>query len=79
LTLSYFYYQADDYIDNSLAGVPYGAGGREHSVTANLTRKISEKIRVSLKYGYFRYIDAPSGDNADYGVNLVYASMRYRF
>jgi hypothetical protein len=79
LNVSYFYYQADDYCNNSLAGVPYGAGGQEHSITATLTRRISDRIRVSLKYGYFRYCDQASGGNADYGVNLVYANLRYRF
>jgi hypothetical protein len=79
LSVSYFYYQADDYYNNSLEGVPYGAGGREHSVTATLTRRISDRIRLSLKYGYFRYLDAATGGSADYGVNLVYATLRYRF
>lgn len=77
--VSYFYYQADDYSDNSPAGVPYGAGGQEHSITATLTRRISERVRVSLKYGYFRYLDSPSGGSGDYGVNLIYATLRYRF
>jgi hypothetical protein len=79
LSVSYFYYQADDYYDNSLEGVPYGAGGHEHSITATLTRRISDRIRFSLKYGYFRYFDAATGGNADYGVNLLYATLRYRF
>jgi hypothetical protein len=79
LNLSYFYYQADDYCDNSLAGVPYGAGGHEHAVTATLTRRLNQRLRVSLKYGYFLYADQTSGANANYGVNLLYASLRYRF
>jgi hypothetical protein len=79
LNVSYVYYQADDYTDNSPAGVPYGAGGREHSITATLTRRITERIRLSLKYGYFRYFDEASGGSADFGVNLVYATVRYRF
>jgi hypothetical protein len=79
LNVSYVYYQADDYTDNSPAGVPYGAGGQEHSVTVTLTRRISERVRLSLKYGYFRYIDEATGGNADFGANLVYATLRYRF
>jgi hypothetical protein len=79
LNVSYVYYQADDYIDNSPAGVPYGAGGQEHSVTVTLTRRISERLRLSLKYGYFRYLDEATGGNADFGANLVYATLRYRF
>ena len=34
LRVSYVYYKADDYQDNSASGVPYGAGGEEHSITA---------------------------------------------
>jgi hypothetical protein len=79
LNLSYVYYQADDYVDNSPAGASYGAGGHEHCVTLTLTRRISERIRVSLKYGYFRYLDQATGGNADFGANLVYATLRYRF
>lgn len=79
LNISYVYYQADDYSDNSPAGVPYGAGGQEHSVTATLTRRINERLRLSLKYGYFRYLDEASGGNGDFGANLIYATLRYRF
>ncbi len=79
LSVSYFYYRADDYVDNSFAGVPYGAGGQEHSVTATLTRRMSERVRLSLKYGYFRYMDSAFGGNADFGAHLIYASLRYRF
>ena len=32
-----------------------------------------------MKYGYFRYFDEASGGSADFGVNLVYATVRYRF
>lgn len=79
LNLSYFYYQADDYVDNSPEGVPYGAGSQEHSITATLTRRLSERVRLSLKYGYFRFMDATSGGNAAFGVNLIYATIRFRF
>jgi hypothetical protein len=79
LNVSYVYYQAEDYTDNFPAGVPYGAGGQEHSITATLTRRISERVRVSLKYGYFRYLDTAAGGNADFGASLVYATLRYRF
>lgn len=79
LNVSYVYYQADDYSDNAPDGVPYGAGGQEHSVTATLTRRINERLRLSLKYGYFRYLDEATGGNADFGANLIYATLRYRF
>lgn len=79
LNLSYVYYHAEDYSDNAPSGVPYGAGGQEHSVTLTLTRRISEKIRLSLKYGYYRYLDNATGGNGDFGASMVYATLRYRF
>jgi hypothetical protein len=79
LNLSYVFYHAADYVDNSPEGVPYGAGGEEHSVTATLTRRLSERIRVSLKAGYFRYLDEATGGNANFGATLIYATLRYRF
>ena len=79
LKLTYFYYRAADYRDNSSAGVSYGAGGEEQSVTANLVRRINKNIRVSLKYGFFQGRDALYGGNANYTGQLVYTSLQYRF
>jgi hypothetical protein len=78
LNLSYLYYVSGDYVNNSPLGVPYGADSGEQAVTATLTRRISKNIRLSVKYGYFRYHDAAFG-NQDFGANLIYASLRYRF
>ena len=79
LNLGYFYYRADDYEDNSAAGVPLGSGAEEHGITAMVTRRLSDHIRVSLKYGYFRYEDKLYGGNNDSEAHLVYATMQYRF
>jgi len=79
LNVGYFYYQANDYTDNSQFGVPYGAGAQEQGVTATITRRITKNLRLSLKYGYFHYNDVTFGGNEDYHANLVYSSLRYRF
>lgn len=79
LSLDYFYYRADDYNNNSAAGVPYGAGAEEHGLTASLVRRISKHLRWSLKYGYYRYRDDLSGGMNNYDAQLVYSSMQYRF
>jgi hypothetical protein len=79
LNLGYFYYRADDYEDNSAAGVPLGSGAEEHGITAMVTRRLSDHIRVSLKYGYFRYEDELYGGNNDSEAHRVYATMQYRF
>jgi len=79
LNLGYFYYQADNYEDNSNFGVPLGAGGHENGVTATLVRRLSKNVRVSLKYGYYAYKDDTFGGNRDYTANVIYTTLRYRF
>jgi hypothetical protein len=79
LKLSYFVYEANDYVNNAPAGVPYGAGAQEQAVTATLTRRISKNIRLLLRYGFFHYTDELYGGNRDFDTQLVYSSLQYRF
>lgn len=79
LKVSYVYYLSDNYVNNSLAGVPYGAGAEEHGITSTLTRRISKNLLLSLKYGYFHYNDVTFGGNQNYDAHLIYSSLRYRF
>ena len=79
LKVGFFYYRANDYTDNSTVGVPYGAGAEQYGVTATLTRRISDHLRWSLKYGFSQYNDGAFGGNQDYTAHLVYTSLQYRF
>ena len=79
LKVSFFYYQAGDYQNNSLEGVPYGSGAQNYAVTATLTRRITKNMRVALKYGYSHYTDQTYGGHQDFDSQLVYASLQYRF
>jgi hypothetical protein len=79
LNLGFFYYQADNYSNNSTVGLPLGAGADEQSVTATLTRRISRNLRVNLKYAYSHYNDRASGGNNNYNAQMVYSSLQYRF
>lgn len=79
LNVGYSYYRADNFKDNSSVGVPYGAGAKEHGVTATLTRRLTQNLRLTLKYGYFDYEDESSGGNNDYQAHYVSSSLQYRF
>jgi hypothetical protein len=79
LKLSFFYYRADDYTDNSTVGVPYGAGAEEYGVTATLARRITDHIRVTLKYGFSQYNDSAFGGHQDFCAHFLYSSLQYRF
>ena len=79
LKLSFFYFLADDYQNNSLDGVPYGSGEETYAITAALTRQITKNIRWSLKYGYSHSDNDTYGGHQNYEAHLVYTSLQYRF
>lgn len=79
LNLGYFYYQADNYRDNSSVAVPYGAGAEEHGITATLVRRLTKNLRLTLKYGYFHYDDVTSGGNKNYQAHMLFSGLQYRF
>jgi hypothetical protein len=77
--VAYFYYRADDFQDNATLGLPLGAGGEEHAVTATLIRRISQHVRLTLRYGFYHYTDQLYGGNRDFDTHMVYSSLQYRF
>jgi hypothetical protein len=80
LQANYFYFSAfDDFTDNSPSGVPYGTDAKEHAITAGITRRLRENIRLGLKYGFFQYRDAAAGGHNDYDSHMVYSSLQIRF
>jgi hypothetical protein len=79
LNLSYFYYESDSYKDNSFAGLPLGAESTEHGVTASIVRRLTENLRLKVKYGYFRYDDVTFGRNRNYEAHALFSTIQYRF
>ena len=79
LKVGFFYYRADDYTPNTSTGVSYDSGAEEYGVTATLVRRITDHLRVSLKYGFSQYSDASFGGHQDFNSHLVYSSLQYRF
>lgn len=79
LNLGYTYYRADNFSDNTPAGVPLGSGAEEHGVTATLTRRLTKNLRTSLRYGYYNYADDSSGGARDYEAHIVFTTLQYRF
>jgi len=79
LEAQYRFYGADNYADNSAYGQPYGAEAEEHGITAGVVRRLSPRVRVSLKYGFFTSHEELSGGHRDYDAHLVYSTVQYRF
>jgi hypothetical protein len=79
LNLGYAYCRADNYEDNSAVGLPYGVGASEHGINATVVRRLTEKLRLTLRYGYYVYNDETSGGHNDYDAHVVYSGLQYRF
>ncbi len=79
LNLGYFYYESNNYHDNSLDGLPLGAEALEHGVTALLTRRLTPNLRLKLRYAFFHSEDVPSGGHNDYDAHVLFTSLQYRF
>ena len=75
----YSYYRADDYQDNSLAAVPYGAGAREHIASATLTRQLTKQVRLQLSYTFYDYTDQTSGGHNNYIAHSIFSNLQFRF
>jgi hypothetical protein len=89
LRASYTYYRAGDYsnisppstaIANGLGyGVPYGSGSEETTVSATLTRKITERMRWSLTYDFAAYRDQLFGSQSEFNAHSILSTLQYRF
>jgi hypothetical protein len=79
LQAQYSYYRADNYVDNSAFSQPFGVDAEEHGITAALIRRLSDRVRWTLKYGFFSNRDRTSGGRNDYDAHLVMTSMQVRF
>jgi hypothetical protein len=79
LRAEYTYYRADDYQNNALVALPYGAGATEHTVSASISRQIAKNIRLKVQYSYFNYTDQTSGGFNNYEAHSIYSSLQFRF
>jgi hypothetical protein len=79
LNVGYFYYRAADGRNNIVGGVPLGTDADEHSVTAALSRRITQNLRLNLKYAFTHYDDLASAGHFSYDAHVIFASLQYRF
>jgi hypothetical protein len=79
LNLGYFYYQPDNLQNNSAVGLPLGTAAQEHGATATLTRRLSNHVRLNLRYAFTHFEDFASGGFNNYQAQLVSSSLQYRF
>jgi hypothetical protein len=79
LNLGYFYYRAADGQNGIVGGLPLGTDTEEHSITAALSRRITQNLRLNLKYAFNHYNDFASAGHFSYDAHVIFASLQYRF
>ena len=79
LNLSYFYYNADNFQNDSSFSLPLGASSREHGVTASLSRRLTNHLRMNMRYAYYSFQDLTFGGHDSFQSHLIYSSLQYRF
>lgn len=77
--LGCYYYRSANSQNYLANGVPLGTDQRQYSLTATLTRRITQNLRWNLKYAFSHFDDFASGGNFNYDTHLVYSSLQYRF
>ena len=75
----YYFYCANDYYKNAAVAVPYGEGATENAVSATVTRQLSRRTRLLLRYGFSDYRDATSGGHNNYRAHSLFSSLQVRF
>jgi hypothetical protein len=77
--VDYYFYCANDYLNNAAVAVPYGMGATEHAVSATLTRQVAKNMRLLFRYGYYNYRDETSGGHNNYRAHSLFSTLQIRF
>ncbi len=79
LSLGYFYYESDNARPRLVDGLSLGSDASEHGVTALLTRRLTDHLRLKMRYTYFHSEDYAYGRNNDFDAHVLFTSLQYRF
>jgi hypothetical protein len=76
--LEYSVYRADNYDPLAPpASVAYGAGVKEYTVTAGIKRRLTDKMILNAKVGYFNSRSDTTGGNTNFKGPVGYVSLDY--
>lgn len=79
LQLSYNFSHANYSENNAAAGIPAGLDYQRHDLIASLTRKFTENLSGSLRYGFSQYREPSSAGAANFGANSIFGTVTLRF
>jgi hypothetical protein len=79
LQLSYNFSHANYSENNAVAGIPAGLDYQRHELIVGLTRKFTENLSGSLRYGFSQYSEPGSAGATNFRANSVFGTVTLRF
>ena len=79
LNVEYLFTRSDNFTDNSASGLPLGLDNQRHGFLAVISRRITDHLEVSLRYGFYIYDEDSNGGVDDYTAHLVGAGLAFRY
>ena len=77
--LATYNFSRADYGQNNPAGVPLGIDFTRHQLTAGLTRRFSQRVSGSLRYGFSQYAESSSGNPSGFIAHGIFATLDCRW
>lgn len=75
----YSYYRANNFADNSINSLPYGADEKRHVASITWVRRQTDHLIYTVKYTYATNRDLTSGYRNNYDAHILYGKVEYKF
>ncbi|HXB59360.1 MAG TPA: hypothetical protein VNU95_07335, partial [Candidatus Acidoferrales bacterium] len=79
LQLSYNFSHANYSENNAAAGIPAGLDYQRHDLIASVTRKFTENLSGSLRYGFSQYNEPSAANATNFRANSIFGTVTLRF
>jgi mono/diheme cytochrome c family protein len=79
LQLSYNFSSANYSENNAVAGIPAGLDYQRHELIAGVTRKFTENLSGSLRYGFSQYSEPSTANSTNFRANSIFGTVTVRF
>lgn len=77
--VSYDYFFADNFVDNSAVSTPYGLDRQDQTLSATWVRHLNDRTKFSFRYAYAKNVEDSAVGLKNFDASLFYGKVEYRF